>query len=348
MNDYTAILAQLDGLKVLVMGEAMLDSYLIGHSDRLCQEAAVPVVQISDRQHRAGGAANTAFNLKSLGGTPLFLSVTGADVEGKNLRYCLEQQGIATGSMLVCADRATLTKQRILVNHHLQLRLDYGSTAAIGPKTEKRLQFLLQKLWLDCQAVIISDYGYGLFTPSLITAIATLQNRFPRLIVADGKHLHRYQQVGLTAVKPNYREALDLLGLEPDPVEGPAGQNRIEALIPHSQTLLNLTGAAIVVVSLDREGCLICQRDRPPEHLRACTIPVACTVGAGDTFVSALTLGLAAGATLQTAAQLASTAAAIAISKPKTAACFASELQAWLEQQEDKTAELLPLGQSNL
>ena len=181
-------------LTVLVVGEAMLDSYLEGTSSRLCQEAPVPVVDISDRRDVPGGAANTAANIVSLGAKAVFLSVVGDDHEGDKLKRILRQRGIATEHLLTTS-RTTLAKQRVLAASQLIVRFDQGSTKAIAQEVEQELIERLVTLFTECDAVIVSDYGYGILTPRVIETLVKLQADRPRVLVVDSKRLEAYREL---------------------------------------------------------------------------------------------------------------------------------------------------------
>lgn len=343
MNPMSDLIDRFAGLNVLVIGEAMLDSYLQGCTDRLCPEAPVPVFTLSNRQDIPGGAANTAVNTRSLGAHVTLLSVVGDDWEGALLRQALKDRGIST-HMLTQLDRRTLAKQRVMTGSQMLLRLDQGSTQAIALEMEQQLIHSLIDLFPDCDAVIVSDYGYGVLTKRLIQTLAKLQGQCPRTLVVDAKNLTAYCHVRATAVKPNYAEAVQLLGLIPPspPSKGDAGgggilcgivardsatSSRAESMTLHGEQLLDQTGAQIVALTLDTEGALIFERGS--QTYRTCAQPAAHTsaIGAGDTFVSTFALALAAGGQTATAAELASAAAAIVIGKDGTAACCAEELR---------------------
>jgi D-beta-D-heptose 7-phosphate kinase/D-beta-D-heptose 1-phosphate adenosyltransferase len=311
------------GLKVLVLGEAMLDSYLEGSTERFCQEAPAPIIKLSSRKHVPGGAANAAVNIRSLGGEVTLLSVIGADQEGDLLKQALLERGVSTEEILFHGSRQTLTKQRILAASQILLRLDQGSTEPLDPDTEQALGHRLAELFPQADALLVSDYNYGIITPWLLRLLADLQARRPRVLVVDSRRLASYRDVRPTAVKPNYEEALALLG-------GCALDGcrvRADGLAPHGERLLEETGARLAVVTLDQEGALLFESGRPPHRTCAAPLRNAGVTGAGDTFTSALTLALAAGASPVAAVELASAAAAVVVGKDRTASCSAQELR---------------------
>ncbi|MBW4469918.1 MAG: bifunctional hydroxymethylpyrimidine kinase/phosphomethylpyrimidine kinase [Stenomitos rutilans HA7619-LM2] len=312
--------------RVVVLGEAMLDSYLMGSADRLCQEAPVPVVTLSDRRDVPGGAANVAVNLRALGAQVSFLSVVGEDENGDRLRQALAHCGVKIDDLLVQTDRQTLVKQRIMAASQMVVRLDQGSIEAIALEMEQQLIDRLHKLVPSCDAIVISDYSYGLLTPRVLDAIAALQATAPKLLVVDSKRLASYRSLGATVVKPNYEEACRLLA-DPATTLTTAVETRLEFMARHREQLLNLTGADMVIVTLDTEGAVILQRQQAPQRIQAKPTTCRQATGAGDTFISALTLALASHAPVTIAAELAVTAAAVVIAKEGTETCSAEELQ---------------------
>jgi D-beta-D-heptose 7-phosphate kinase/D-beta-D-heptose 1-phosphate adenosyltransferase len=310
-------------MRVLVIGEAILDSYLTGSTDRLCREAPVPVVSLNGKQHAPGGASNTAVNVSSLGAETIFLSVVGDDHEGELLHQALEEQGVSTTNLLVQPGRNTLAKNRVVAGSQMVVRFDQGSVKPVSPEIESAMIERLIDLFPTCDAVIISDYNYGILTPRVIQAIAELQANDPRVIVGDSKNLPALKQVGVTAVKPNYQEAVQLIGLSQ--LENLA--ERARQIAKHGDQILDLTGAQIAAVTLDTDGALIFERGAQPYRTYAKPAPHSRAAGAGDTFVSALALALGAGAYTAGAAELASAASSIVVSKKGTANCSVTELR---------------------
>ncbi len=309
-------------LKVTLIGDAMLDIYLEGTSNRLCREAPVPIVEVERRTDQPGGAANTAVNLAGLGGQVNFLSVVGGDTEGAILQECLKAKGVSTAGLFVSRQRRTLSKQRIMAAGQMLVRFDQGSEGPVESKLEQALIERLSALYEQSDAIVISDYGYGVLTPRVIETIERLQARFRKVLVADAKDLTAYREVGLTAVKPNFQEALRLLK-----VSDWGGQARADFLAGQQEKLLELTGASLVAVTLDCEGALVFERGQPPYRTYACPNPNSRAAGAGDTFAGALTLALAARAETPAAAELASAAAAVVVNKEGTSSCSLEELK---------------------
>jgi D-beta-D-heptose 7-phosphate kinase/D-beta-D-heptose 1-phosphate adenosyltransferase len=328
MNSYLfSLVDTFADLDVVVIGDAMLDAYLEGTCHRLSQEAPVPVVSVTERKLLPGGAANTAANVARLGARAHFLSVIGDDTAGRQLRRVLKEGQVSTEHILVHPERRTLAKQRVVGSAHMLVRFDEGSTHAIDSETEKRVIERLTALHPACDALIISDYGYGILTPGVIEAIAKLQARKPRFLVVDSKYLSNFRHTGITVVKPNYPEFLELIGKEG--IDNGHGE-RAAWVARYGGQLLKKTGAEIAAVTLDTEGAIIFERNSSPYRTYAEPKPDFNAAGAGDTFVSAFTLALAAGASIPTAAEVASAATAVVVGRNGTRTCSADALRGYL------------------
>ena len=316
------IVDSFEGLRALVVGEAILDTYLEGTAARVSQEAPVPVVALTYRRHAAGGAANTAVNVRALGAEATLLSVVGHDADGALLRDALAGAGVETDGLLSGPGRRTLAKNRVFAAAQMLVRFDDGSTEAVDSETERALVDALRRLFANADAVLVSDYAYGVLTPAVIAALGELQRRAPRVLVVDARDLRAYRSTGVTAVKPNFTEALELLA----PVGAP-GEGRVELVMAAGERLLDETGARIAAVTLDSEGVVLVERGRPAYRTYWEPVASRSPTGAGDTFASALALALAAGATAPEAAEIASAAAALVVGKEGTSACGAEELR---------------------
>lgn len=328
--DLIKLLDKIANLNVIVIGEAMLDGYLEGYSDRLCPEAPVPIVTVTNRVYVPGGAANSAVNVRSLGGRVTFISVIGDDWEGDKLQQALSERDVYTKHIFIQGDRQTLTKQRVSASSQILVRFDSGTTNPIDTRSEQVLIDQLERTFPECDAAIVSDYGYGLLTQRVIDAIAELQHRYQRILVVDSKNLTAYRHIDLTAVKPNYDQVLQLLAIPPLPPLIKGGISRAEQITPYGEKLLDLTGAKIAAVTLDAEGAIIFEHNFPPHRTYTQPTIPARTTGAGDTFSCALALALAAGATTHEATDFANVAATVVIAKDGTTACSAQELQQFL------------------
>ncbi len=308
--------------KVLVIGDAILDTYLKGTTDRLCREAPVPVLNVLEQEHSCGGAANTAINLAALGAETYFLTVTGRDDNSRHLVRLLRQHKVHTGCMVRTAERTTIAKKRLTAAGSILLRLDEGQTEAVRGSTESALVDKIRGIYSTVDAVVLSDYGYGTLTDKVLAALAELRAAHPVPLVVDSRDLARFRMLRPSAVKPNYEETLQLLNLPK------AAGDRLQQIIGQEEQLLELTGSSCVTATMDAEGALVFAKGQGPAHIPAIPRNNKNSIGAGDTFISALTLALACGLEARQSAELGAAAAAVIMEKEGTAICTNEELKA--------------------
>lgn len=321
-SNFTSIINKFGQKNILVLGDAMLDTYLYGISHRICREAPVPVVEMESQTYTGGGAANTAINVAKLGASTTFLSVIGDDVEGKLLLQTLKQHNIRTEEIIVDLTRKTLSKTRINANGQLLLRCDNGTTKEIREVTESRLINKLIDAFTTADAVIISDYGYGLLTERILTALDKLQRAIPKMIVIDSKYLDRYAFLAPTVVKPNYQETLQLLGITKSVYCG----KRSSQIVELKEQLFEKTNAHIVTVTLDAEGSLVFDRLGKVYHIDTFPVENSRAAGAGDTYIATYTLAFLTSGSAAISAEIASRACEIILQKNGTAYTSQTEL----------------------
>ena len=309
-------------LHVLVLGDTMLDAYVRGRSTRLCQEAPVPIIDCEEEWSAPGGAANTAVNLRALGARVTLLSVVGDDDEGRHLCDLLARQEVDASAVVKHPARSTLTKRRILAGSQLVARLDAGVTQPLNLHAQRAMVTRLQTLHRRCDAIVLSDYDYGAIGEAVITALARLQQQRPVVLVGDSKCLSRFGELSFSAVKPNYEQALRLL--HAGPAEGAA---RIDQMLELGPQLLERIVTQIAALTLDRDGAIVFHRGGPPLRTLTQPNPHSRAAGAGDTYVAALALALAAGGDAPEAAQIAAAAAAVVVGQDGTSHCSAAELR---------------------
>jgi len=323
MNKKTInIIKAFSSLNILVIGDAIMDGYMRGESERLSREAPVPIVEITEENYVGGGAANTASNLASLGAKTYLLSVAGDDKEGEILKNLLIKSGVQTDFLFKQDKRKTLTKMRVVSGSHLITRIDHGSVEQISPETEMKIIKVINSIYHKFDTVVVSDYGYGVLTKSIIDKLKKLKKNSLLPIIVDAKNLIYYQDIGVDAVKPNYIQAINLLGIS----KAKNHQLRIPQIKQYGQKLLNLIQSKIVAVTLDRDGALIFERDRPAYRTYAYPVPDSNSSGAGDTFTAVFAMALALHCPLATSAELASAAANLSVSEEGTSVCTKEKL----------------------
>ncbi|MBF6135180.1 D-glycero-beta-D-manno-heptose 1-phosphate adenylyltransferase [Nocardia otitidiscaviarum] len=306
---------------VVVLGDAVLDVWMRGRSDRLCREAPVPVVAVHSTAYLPGGAANTAANLAGLGATVRLVTLTGDDLPGERLRTALRRTGVVTDYLRPEPDRSTVTKCRIVAGDHIVVRFDEGDPApADGGEVERLLDTLPDAL-AGADALVVCDYD-GTLGERLPAGLAARRDELP-LLVVDTHHPERWAALRPDLITPNADEAARVLGVGP-----PApGESRVELFDHHRDRLYTSTGASAVVVTLDRDGSILLTGDRPAHRTWSDPVPDSQSPGAGDTFVAALTLAVLAGLPLTAGVELAQAAADVVVHRTGTSVCTTSQLR---------------------
>ncbi|MEV7662832.1 D-glycero-beta-D-manno-heptose 1-phosphate adenylyltransferase [Paenarthrobacter sp. NPDC089316] len=320
---------------VTVIGDSILDGWWDGTIERFCREAPAPVVQVQRRDFAPGGAANTAMNLAALGADVRFVSLIGEDQAGSTLTETLEAAGVDVSHVVPHPAMTTTTKFRISSGGQVMLRLDDAATEVPAQGLENMAATLPAAL-RGSSAVVLCDYGAGALEGPVRSAIldhlgpdaqgAVPSARQDTLVVVDAHHPGRWAELKPDLATPNAQEAARLIG-----TEFPGGAARYPFVEAHADQLLRASGAAAVVVTLDREGTLTIRPDstttEPATH-RTWARPQAekQASGAGDTFVAALTLARAAGLPLTTSVDLAQAAADVVVHRPGTSVCTTEEL----------------------
>ncbi|WP_091464492.1 D-glycero-beta-D-manno-heptose 1-phosphate adenylyltransferase [Paenarthrobacter nitroguajacolicus] len=323
---------------VTVIGDSILDGWWDGTIERFCREAPAPVVQVQRRDFAPGGAANTAMNLAAMGADVRFVSLVGEDSGGHTLLEQLRSAGVDVSHVVSHAGMTTTTKFRVSSGGQVMLRLDDAAhEVPVGGMRE--MAAAIPQALPGSTAVVLCDYGAGALEGAVRDAIfeylgpqsegseaGSAVARQDTLIVVDAHYPGRWAQLKPDLATPNAQEAARLLG-----AEFPGGAARCPFVEAHADQLLRASGAAAVVVTLDREGTLTIRPSgdsRKPATHRTWARPQAekQASGAGDTFVAALTIARAAGLPLTTSVDLAQAAADVVVHRPGTSVCTTDEL----------------------
>lgn len=301
----------LAGQRVLVVGDVILDEYLIGKTTRLSREAPIPVLEFETRQLIPGGAANPAANIAALGSTAIQVGVIGPDSAGTNLRQVLQARGIDTGCLVTDAGRPTTVKSRIMAQMGLRFpqqvaRLDTLSREPIHAGVERQVRAMLDQHIRQVNAVLLSDYHCGLLAPALVETIRVLAADAGVLLTADAQgELDKY--AGFGVVKCNADEARTYLRRDLETAEDFA------AAALEIGAALRLTGSMVITRGGDGATVALCAEKRAMHSPAPAVTDVYDTVGAGDTAIAVLTLAVAAGASYSEAAALANYASGLVV-----------------------------------
>jgi len=312
-----SFLARVAGLKVLVVGDLMLDEYIWGRTDRISPEAPVQVVDVVRGDLRLGGAGNVVNNLLTLGCQVEVISVLGEDADGISLSKMLEQKKIGTAGIVFEPKRTTSRKTRVLAGNQQMLRIDRESRESIIEETEKLLINHLYKMIPTCQVVLVSDYLKGLLTEGFLKEIIAIGAAagVPVIIDPKGDNYDKYR--GATLLTPNRKEAQIASGIVITDEQSLLRAGRL------LRTNLNLDA---LVLTRSEEGMSLFFRDGNEAHLPTDAREVFDVSGAGDTVLALLGLGLGAGLSIADAARVANLAAGIVVGKVGTSTVSGEEL----------------------
>jgi D-glycero-beta-D-manno-heptose-7-phosphate kinase len=303
------ILKKFEGLRVLILGDVMVDSYVWGKVSRISPEAPVPVVIQTSTENRMGGAANVALNIKSLGAVPVMCSVIGQDENSKTFRNMARQLGMPEEGLIDSAERTTTTKTRIIAGHQQLLRVDQEVEHYIGEELENKLWQKIQSLINrnDIAAVIFQDYDKGVITPNLIERTITLCNskNIPTLVDPKKRNFSRYCKA--TLFKPNFKELTEGLNLE-------IRKSDFEKIHEAAGELRKKSGFTMVMITLSEQGLLL-SGDNGYKVVPAQAREVSDVSGAGDTVIAMASLCLAIGMDAEKMAQLSNLAAGLVIER---------------------------------
>lgn len=319
-TDLIALLERARGKSVLVVGDLMLDHFVIGRVDRISPEAPVPVVQFHHESYRLGGAANVAHNVAALGGRVEIAGIVGNDAEGSQLIGGLRAAGIGIGGVIADKGRCTTRKLRVVTTRNQQVaRIDYESDAAVDPEIEAALVKKIREAAAHADVVLVSDYQKGTITKTTAQAAieAAAEKAVPSLVDPKVPHIDYY--AGASLITPNHHEA------EAVTLQRIRTSDEARSAAQRFRERAKCRG---VLITRGEHGMWLLgdgEFDLPAEARE-----VSDVTGAGDTVIAAIALGLAAGGSLQDAARLANRAAGLAVARFGPVAITAAELAAAL------------------
>ena len=318
-----ALMEKIKKLRVLVVGDAMLDHYVWGDADRVSPEAPVPVVKVDRDSYAAGGAANVALNGAALGAEVALCSWIGEDDPGGRLSAVLSEQGVECEQAYLSPQKRTICKTRIMARNQQLCRVDRElppEPYALNPESDFEA---LDARLATADAVIVSDYGKGFVDQSLVERIL-LKRSSPSVIVAlDPKPRRRLNHKGVDLLTPNRSEALELAHLDKED----------HAFFPAElicAAIHELYGPRYLAITLGSEGMLLSEGGEMGETIPTAAREAFDVSGAGDTVIASLALALAAGASFRDAAVLANAAAGLVVGKVGTATTDSEEILTYL------------------
>lgn len=292
---------------IYIIGDVMLDRYLLGEVNRISPEAPVQVFDIKKGEFRLGGAANVSFNIKKLGANPVLIGVIGSDNEAEILKQCMRDEHQDINGLISEKNRSTTTKTRVIADAHHLLRIDSESKYDITEDTfDSIIQFLNDNV-SDIDIIILQDYNKGVLTKSLITGVIEFANKNNIKVLVDPKFKNFFEYKNVYLFKPNRKELEDALGKK---AESP---DMIKDL---AEELADKINCKYLVLTLGEHGMMLFEKnngdvniDIIPTHARK----VADVSGAGDTVISTLAVCLAGGASIKDAVTISNFAAGLVV-----------------------------------
>lgn len=305
---YLEILESFNALRVLVVGDLMLDRYVSGNVIRISPEAPVPVVEWGAEEDRLGGAANVALNVQALGATPYLCGVVGCDAESTRLMESLEAAGLKNGGIVLSGERSTTVKTRIIAGHQHLLRIDKEHTAELtAGEKETFLNRVLKLMSTEkFQVLIFQDYDKGVLSEKVIATLTGEARRQGILIAVDPKFRNFWHYRGVDLFKPNLKEVRDALGI--------SLKSEAHLLRTAAQSIRQRLGNRYTLITLSEKGAFL---DDEKSWQLYPTLPrtVADVCGAGDAVISIAALTLACGLDMEGIATLANLAGGQVVEK---------------------------------
>lgn len=316
MTDLLQIVDLFPHSKIAVIGDLMLDKYIIGQVERISPEAPIPIVSVRQELWALGGAANVAANISTLAGDAYLLGVLGDDASGETFFSLARQKGIDTEGIHVDAQKTTIQKIRVIGQNQQLLRIDYENTDYIEENISEMFLSQLSKI-SKLAAIIVSDYAKGTISGKLMHELKLFSKANNIKLIIDPKPGHKDFYKNIHLVTPNLKEAQQMSGIVVSSRESleKCGTNIMEKL------------SCSVVITTGEKGMSVFQMNKKPVHISTKATEVFDVSGAGDTVVAAISMALISGATLTQAAEIANFAAGLKVRKVGTAPVYLDELK---------------------
>ncbi|MBS3914850.1 MAG: D-glycero-beta-D-manno-heptose-7-phosphate kinase [Bacteroidetes bacterium] len=284
-SDLEKLFNDFKGLKVLIVGDVMVDSYIIGKVDRVSPEAPVPVVDVQKFDSRLGGAGNVALNIQALGAEPVLCSVIGNDKEGQDLCTLLSDAGLSQKSLLLSEKRKTTTKTRILGNGHQLIRIDHEITTPLDTLDSFLLEQHFERELEQADVVILEDYNKGVLHAENIKSLIDKAKKAGVPVVVDPKKENFLNYVGATFFKPNLKELGEGIHISENLKEIPNLEKAVSML---NESL----HCDMYMITMSEKGVFL-KDETNSYHIPAHFRNITDVSGAGDTVISVAALCVA-------------------------------------------------------
>ncbi len=315
----TTFINRFPEMRMLVVGDIVLDHYIWGKVSRISPEAPVPVVNVTRESLLLGGATNVVNNIHDLGGSVSVCGVIGRDDAGDQVLNLLRAKGISAEGLIEDADRPTTIKTRIIAHSQQVVRFDRESKDRIGRDAHRKVfEYIKKRIKEGLDGIVLSDYCKGMVTAELVRDIVPLARRNGIIVSVDPKVSHFGMYRGVTILTPNTNEASigSKISIEDEP-----------SLLRAGALLLKRLKCEAVLITRGEQGMSLFEHGRKVIHIPTEAREVFDVTGAGDTVIGALTLAMASGASMADAARIANYAAGIVVGIVGTATVTPDELK---------------------
>jgi len=307
---------------IMVIGDVMVDHFIWGNVNRISPEAPVPVVNVTAESLLLGGAANVVHNIHTLGGKVYASGVVGNDEMGRKIIHEFRSLNINPEGIIIVDKRPTTVKTRIIAHNQQVVRFDREKTAPLNSDTKQRIIHYLKKCLSKINLIIISDYGKSVISRELVGEILNLSKSKPVIVDPNVENIEFYN--GVSMITPNQKEASEALGVK---ISSDEDASKAAALLREK------IGCESVLITRGEHGMTLLENNGSFTHIPTLATEVYDVTGAGDTVISALSLALSTGASLNVSALIANYAAGIVIKKVGTAFVDKEELEKAIQKQ---------------
>jgi len=323
-QDMESLIESFSKLRLVVVGDVMLDRFIWGNVTRISPEAPVPVVEVTRESVYPGGAANVARNITPFGSKVELIGLVGSDSEGEVLAGALEENHIGIDHLLVERNFSTITKTRVVAQHQQVVRIDREKKQA--PTDGARTLILNQLLDVigEVDGIIIEDYGKGLIDDALVRDIVDIAVAGDVIVTVDPNPKNQIDWKGVSTVKPNRSEAFHEAGMVDRGGHLPPLED--DDLMAVGKRLLKRWESQYVLITLGEQGMILFSDGGEPYHIPTRAREVFDVSGAGDTAIAVFTMALCAGANALTAADLSNRASGVVVGKLGTAEITKADL----------------------
>ncbi len=304
--------------RVLVVGDIIMDEYVWGSVSRISPEAPVPVVEVRGETKMLGGAANVIRNIATLGGMPILCGVIGNDRTGREILKEVDRMHLASDGIIIEEGRPTSLKTRVVAHDQQVVRIDREIRGGISPENIERLLAFIKKNLQSVDAIVVSDYGKGVISDPLMKGLRQVIQDESVIVAVDPKTGNFEYYYGVDVITPNHHEAATFCRFE---------ILDEQALVKAGRHMLKELNCRSVLITQGKEGMTLFENGGDIIHIPANAKKVYDVTGAGDTVIGALSLGLASGMDLRSAAIISNFAAGIVVGEVGTSAVSAEDLK---------------------